>query len=48
MTRDARIVSAWLHGLRLDYIAHVEKVSLAEVERIVARASTKYTGAFRC
>jgi len=39
MTLEARIVSAWLTHIRPDVIAHDEGISVAEVSRIIAKAS---------
>ena len=39
MTLQARILSAWMSSLRLEYIAHVENISVAEVEATIAKYS---------
>lgn len=35
---EIRVLHSYLNNLRIDYIAHVEKISVGEAERIVARA----------
>ena len=39
MTLQARIMSAWLSNVRLEYIAKVERVSVSEVEATIAKYS---------
>jgi hypothetical protein len=39
MSQQARIISAWLTHIRPDVIAHDEGLSVAEVSRIIAKAS---------
>ena len=40
----SRVLHSYLNNLRLDYIASVEKIPVAEVERIVAKAMSVPTG----
>lgn len=35
---EVRIIHSWLSNVRIEYIAKVEQVEVAEVEKIVARA----------
>lgn len=37
-TIEIRVLHSYLSNLRIDYIAHVEGISIGEAERIVARA----------
>lgn len=40
----SRVLHSYLNNLRIDYIAKVESISIAEVERIIGKAMT--TGRF--
>lgn len=40
----ARIIHSYLNNLRLDYIAKSEGVTVAEVEKIIARATVVPSG----
>ena len=44
MTLEQRVVEAWLTGLRLNYIARTEQITIAEVEAIIARTAVVPTG----
>lgn len=35
---EVRVLHSYLNNLRIEYIARVEKISVGEAERIVARA----------
>lgn len=41
---QVRVLESWLSCLRLDYIAKVENIPVAEVERIVAKAAIVPSG----
>lgn len=38
--QKARIVSSWLDGMRIGYIARVESVSEDSVSRVIAKATS--------
>lgn len=44
---STRIIHAYLSNLRTEYIARVEKIPVAEVERVVAKALSVPTGRIR-
>lgn len=44
---EIRVLHSYLSNLRIDYIAHVEKISVGEAERIVAKALSVPSGRIR-